>query len=86
MDGRRRFCRGASIVGLAAFALATPVIAQTADNAPTGQSQPVDDAAKKLLAANGLYGRGLFKLAADEYAGFLDQFPSHAQRSPLPDT
>src|SRR5690349_6729989 len=42
--------------------------------------QPVADAAqKKLLAAQGLFGRGLYKLAAQEYADFLSEFPTHPQ-------
>jgi len=52
--------------------------AQDANN-PSAQNQQVDPAAKKLIAANGLYSRGLFKLAASEYSEFLQQYPSHAQ-------
>ena len=43
------------------------------------REQQVDSATKKLLAANGLYTRGLYKLAADEYEGFLKDYASHAQ-------
>ncbi|HWC89558.1 MAG TPA: tetratricopeptide repeat protein, partial [Pirellulales bacterium] len=50
--------------------------ARAADTAPPAQ---VDVATKKLMAANGLFQRGLFKLAADEYADFLNQYPKHAE-------
>lgn len=43
--------------------------------------QEVDAASKQLMAANGLFQRGLFKLAADEYANFLQINPNHAQAS-----
>jgi TolA-binding protein len=43
------------------------------------QEQQVDPATKQLLAANGLYTRGLYKLAADEYQQFLQANPKHAQ-------
>ena len=43
-----------------------------------GQST-VDPAGKRLAAANGLFQRQLFKLAADEYAGFLKEFPNHSE-------
>jgi TolA-binding protein len=41
----------------------------------------VDPAAKQLMAANGLYARGLFQLASQEYARFLSEHPDHPQRS-----
>jgi TolA-binding protein len=40
----------------------------------------VDAAAKQLMAANGLYARGLFQLASQEYAGFLRENLDHPQR------
>jgi TolA-binding protein len=46
-----------------------------------GQSAKVDAATKRLMAANGLYGRGLFQLASQEYAGFLTDYPNHPQRT-----
>lgn len=48
--------------------------------APGGQDgqQQVDAATKKLLAAHGLYQRGLFKLAAPEYETFLAEHAGHA--------
>lgn len=60
-------------------ALATPGLAQSADS--SSQQQQVDAATKKLLAANGLYTRGLYKLAADQYSQFLEENPQHAQAS-----
>lgn len=56
-----------------------PARAQVQDLPPQEQQQQVDAATKKLLAANGLYSRSLYKLAADEYGGFLAQWPAHAQ-------
>lgn len=41
--------------------------------------QEIDAATKKLAAANGLYQRQLYKLAADEYAAFLNDNPAHPQ-------
>src|SRR5438034_4833914 len=63
-----------SILSLASAAYAQQQ--QDADQAPAA-----DAAQKKLLAAQGLFGRGLFKLAAQEYADFLSEFPIHAQRT-----
>ena len=59
---------------------AGPALADPASppQAPAGQTQEVDAAAKKLMAANGLFQRGLFKLAAQEYQDFLTQYPQHA--------
>ena len=48
-------------------------------NSPNPQQPPVDAATKQLMAANGLYARGLYKLAADEYGQFLGRYPTHAQ-------
>ena len=42
-------------------------------------AQPVDAAQKKLLAANGLFARQLYKLAADQYEEFLAENPRHAE-------
>lgn len=42
-------------------------------------AQPADAAAKKLLAANGLFSRQLYKLAADQYEEFLKDSPRHAE-------
>ena len=39
----------------------------------------VDAATKQLIAAHGLFERGLFKLAADDYVAFLEKNPKHAE-------
>src|SRR5258705_9368589 len=41
-----------------------------------------DAATKKLMAAHGLFQRGPFNLAAQQYADFLSDYPKHAQRTP----
>src|SRR5438105_1276794 len=57
-----------------------PVAISLAKDAPaTDPPQDVDPATKKLMAANGLYQRQLYKLAADAYKDFLDQNPRHDQ-------
>lgn len=38
-------------------------------------------AAKKLTAASGLYQGGLYKLAAESYSDFLQEYPAHPQRN-----
>jgi TolA-binding protein len=43
--------------------------------------QAVDAPTRKLVAAHGLFQRGLFKLASQEYADFLKENPSHPQRT-----
>src|SRR5579864_8282512 len=80
MNRTRRMWRRFVIVcggGLWAAALPVPAVAQSTD--PPRQEQQVDAATKKLLAANGLYSRGLYKLAADQYAEFLQENPQHPQ-------
>lgn len=42
-----------------------------------GKQEEVDPATKHLIGAHGLYGKGLFKLAAEEYASFLKKYPEH---------
>jgi TolA-binding protein len=42
-------------------------------------TQAVDPAAKKLLAADGLLERKLFKLAADDYEQFLKDYPNDSR-------
>lgn len=44
-------------------------------------AEPAGDAAatKKLVAANGLFQRQLYKLAAEQYAAFLKDHPQHAE-------
>jgi TolA-binding protein len=69
-------CGAALVLGT----LAWSAPAQTAEPPAQGQQdQQVDPATKKLLAANGLYSRGLYKLAVAEYNDFLSQYPQHAQ-------
>ena len=51
-------------------AAAAPAAAQRAKS---------DPATKHLMAANGLFSRGMFKLAAQEYAALLEKYPDHAQ-------
>src|SRR4051812_32966937 len=43
------------------------------------QTPGADPGTKKLLAANGLFQRQLYKLAADQYADFLKEFPAHRE-------
>jgi TolA-binding protein len=62
------------LVLLLIFAAGSLAYAQDAD-------QAADAAQKKLLAAQGLFGRGMFKLASQEYADFLSEFPTHPQRA-----
>ncbi|MBL7133156.1 MAG: tetratricopeptide repeat protein [Phycisphaerae bacterium] len=52
------------------IAAACPAAAQEAKS---------DPATKHLMAANGLFRRGLLKLAAGEYAAFLQKYASHPQ-------
>src|SRR5258706_3164005 len=83
VDEQRRH-RSWSVL-LVSFMLITPFTAKlaAADDLPSEQKpvQEVDAGGKKLLAAQGLYQRGLFKLAAQEYADFLSENPRHAQRT-----
>ena len=65
-------------VGIAVAGLAIPLSAPAAEG-DGAQNQAVDAAHKSLLAANGLYTRGLFKAAADQYTEFLEQNPNHAE-------
>ncbi|HWE92958.1 MAG TPA: tetratricopeptide repeat protein [Tepidisphaeraceae bacterium] len=57
------------------------VLAADAQLPPGSQAQSpeVDPATKKLMAAHGLFQRGLFKLAADGYKEFLTQNPQHPE-------
>ena len=43
------------------------------------RAQRVDAAMKKLMAASGLFQRGMYAMAAEEYADFLKGHPGHAQ-------
>src|SRR5687768_8788090 len=48
---------------------------------PNARGAEAGDAAatKKLVAANGLFQRQLYKLAAEQYAAFLRDHPGHAE-------
>src|SRR5689334_2971715 len=74
-DWRRAL--GAGCVALAVASVPSVTFAQAQDAGATN-AQQVDPARKQLIAANGLFARGLFKLAAQEYADFLDKYPTHA--------
>ena len=74
----------AAVAGLAVFmcpALMSPVRSAPADGGEQKAAEEVDGPTKKLMAAQGLYQRGLFKLAAQEYADFLGENPKHPQRT-----
>jgi len=43
------------------------------------QTPGADPAAKKLLAANGLFQRQLYKLAGEQYSDFLKDYPNHRE-------
>jgi len=73
----RRSC-GACVLTVGAACIPAVCLAQSTET-PPAQAQPVDAGTKKLMAANGLYSRGLYKLAADEYSEFLDQYPDHTK-------
>jgi len=73
MTSRRlaRLC----VVGLLTLAA---VSARTAVVVAQDDAPKVDPAAKKLAAAGGLFHQGLFKLAAADYAEFIERYPKHA--------
>ena len=73
---------GAGSVALALAALPLFTFAQAPDPAGAQNQQQVDPARKKLTAANGLFARGLYKLAVQEYSDFLEQYPTHADATP----
>src|SRR5882724_13174393 len=43
------------------------------------QTPGADPGTKRLLAANGLFQRQLYKLAAEQYSDFLKDFPTHRE-------
>ncbi len=59
---------------LTSLVLLTAVVVEPA---PAQETAEVDKATKKLMAAQGLYQRGLYKLAAREYTGFLKEHGKH---------
>src|SRR5258706_5115033 len=83
MDERRRHGSWSVLLVVLTLTASFAVEVATADDPPREQKpvEEIDAAGKKLLAAQGLYQRGLFKLAAQEYADFLSENPRHAQRT-----
>src|SRR5437763_3833236 len=83
MDERRR--HGFWGLLLVSLTLIAPFSAEAGggEELPREQKpvEEIDAGGKKLLAAQGLYQRGLFKLAAQEYADFLSENPKHAQHT-----
>lgn len=74
----RASCRRVALVlAVTCPLLAAPLVAQ-----PQPADGAVDPAARGYLAGNGLLNRGLFELAADEYAQFLADHADHA-KAPL---
>lgn len=77
----------AAVLGAASLgAHLPPAVAQDPGDDPAPERRqssppPVDAAAKKLAAAHGLFQRGLYKLAGQEYADFLKDNPAHAEAS-----
>src|SRR5438552_1800220 len=65
--------------------LALTITARGAPEAPPPQASAdtgeVDAATKQLMAAHGLFQRGLFHHAAQAYADFLSDHASHPQRT-----
>jgi TolA-binding protein len=74
----RGVCRAVGACGVIVGAIFFAPNVTRADDAPAAQA-PVDAATKKLMAANGLFTRGLFKLAAEQYTEFLSENASHPQ-------
>src|SRR2546423_425530 len=83
MDERRRHRFWSLLLVCLISTASFAVEVATADDLPREQKpvEEIDAGGKKLLAAQGLYQRGLFKLAAQEYADFLSENPKHAQRT-----
>ena len=68
------FARGSWVVWL----FVSVLFVSAAPTAPA-QQKKADAATKQLMAANGLFRRGLFELAAQDYSGFLTKYPGHAE-------
>jgi TolA-binding protein len=60
---------------IAALLLSVLLIVSSA----SAQTPGADPGTKKILAANGLFQRQLYKLAAEQYADFLRDFPNHRE-------
>src|SRR6266581_4466615 len=80
-DERRRRPLWIVLVFLPLIAPVTPALVGDDPSREQKAIEEVDAGTKKLLAAQGLYQRGLFKLAAQEYADFLSENPRHAQHT-----
>jgi TolA-binding protein len=76
-----RWCVASAVAGAPMLLLsATPLFAADAPApAPAAAPAEVDAGTKQLMAANGLFQRGLYKLAGDGYRDFLAQNPKHEQ-------
>ncbi len=69
-----------SLLGVLTVSMLSASLAQAQNEPCDSKDNPkaeVDPATKHLIGAHGLYGRGLFKLAAGEYASFLKKYPEH---------
>jgi TolA-binding protein len=78
-EGTERNRRAVAAAGLMLIAIVGTAVAQDRPAEADKAQQQVDPATKKLLAAHGLFQRGLFKLAVPEYESFLHENPSHAE-------
>jgi TolA-binding protein len=81
MDERLRLLLIVLVCSILFISIALPARAEAAAANDQKPAEEVDAATKKLMAAQGLYQRGLFKLAAQEYADFLSENPKHPQRT-----
>jgi TolA-binding protein len=78
----RRLHRILSVVALSALiCFAIRVRAEDAPPSTQPAHEAADAATKQLMAAHGLFQRGLFRLAAQSYADFLSENPQHQQRT-----
>ncbi len=77
-QARTRGLTGRDLTRAAALAVAM-AMALSAGPAAAQDDKGVDAGTKRLMAANGLLGRGFTKLAAEEYETFLKKYPGHEQ-------
>ena len=79
----RRLRRNLLCLPLFAACWAVPAATVSAQDKPADDKAAadaaVDPGTKKLTAAHGLFQRSLFKLAAQQYEEFLQQYPQHAE-------
>ncbi|MCE5325189.1 MAG: tetratricopeptide repeat protein [Planctomycetaceae bacterium] len=77
-NGWTGFCFALS----AALLAAGPAPAQETDAKPAPVQEVKSDAAmKQLMAASGLFDKGLYKMAITEYEAFLAKYPTHEKAS-----